>query len=82
MARKVENPAKTEYGKKLRSLREQLGWDQTKLAEVWGTSRWTISRWEEGTQKIHGPTKVLIEIYLDWLSRHKKGRLRPTSKYI
>jgi len=59
-----------EIGKRLRKLREQLGWSQATLAKKIGFSQKAISHWEKGERDI--PTKALIElkklgVNIDWL---------------
>jgi len=59
-----------EIGKRLRKLREQLGWSQAVLAKKIGFSSKAISHWEKGERDI--PTKALIElkklgVNIDWL---------------
>ena len=46
------------------AVRVKLGWTQQRLADELGVSRWSVMRWEKGTQEI--PTLALRQIR-DWL---------------
>ena len=44
----------------IKTTREQLQLQQTELAEILGVSHETISRWENGHHKPHGPNEQLL----------------------
>lgn len=50
----------------LDDLRKKLGWSQERMAQEVGVSFSTYNRWVQGhIQKLHGPTKRVIELVLE-----------------
>ena len=48
------------------AVRVKLGWTQQRLADELGVSRWSVMRWEKGTQEI--PVLAWRRIQ-EWLER-------------
>ena len=50
---------KTEFGQRLKSIRESKKLTQAKMSEIFGVSRVTISNWENAE---HAPIDVIMKI--------------------
>lgn len=54
----------------MRETRQRLGLSQQALAQVFGVSRSTVNRIEQGRQKPHPQLQAMIEV---WLERNQNG---------
>lgn len=63
-------------GKRIQAFRKQMGWTQARLAEVVGTTRNTIARYERAKIGISKPMAQLLERIMADYERPKEKRER------
>lgn len=58
----------------LRERRKRLGLSQRELAEAFGVTQHTISRWEEGKIRITAPRSLWLDTEMKRVERNYKRR--------
>lgn len=55
--------------KRLRALRESMGWTKAELGRRFGVTHSAVSQWESGESRMSGPALKLLEIFEKKASR-------------
>src|SRR5262245_42888928 len=67
-------------GDELRTIREEFGWTQDRMADEVGVTANTIARWERDEIEIYEPAARLITILAQ--SRKKGGIMAPFDRFV